>query len=115
MSRQQAGVAVADGLVDENPAMLPIRLLEKPVIPERGNGSTWKHPLVHRTLDERAFPPTAFGDNGRMTGDVDAIDPVLPLPHPQRSNLDRLRMRIQFAPGLRGRVIQHVRWPVAHG
>src|SRR5438128_12678868 len=99
MSRQQAGIAVADGLVNEDPAMLPIRLLEKSVVAERWDGSTWKDPFVDGALDQRTFLPTAFGDNGRTTGDVDAIDLVLPPPHSQRSNLERLHTRIQLAPG----------------
>ena len=67
MSRQQAGIAVADGLVDEDPAMLPIRLLEKSVVAERWDGGTWKDPFVDRSLDQRALLPTAFGDNGADT------------------------------------------------
>src|SRR5205823_4142182 len=100
---------------DEDPAMLPIRLLEKSVVAERWDGSTWKDPFVDRALDQRALLPAAFGDNSGTAGDVDAIDLVLPPPHSQRSNLERLRTRIQLAPGLSGRVVHHVRRSLAHG
>src|SRR5437867_8553703 len=115
MFRQKAGVAVAGGLVDEDPAMLPIRLLEKSVVAERWNGSKWKDPFVDRALDQRALLPTAFGDHGRMISDVDPVDLVLPLPHPQRSDLERLRTRVELAPGSSGRVAHHVRRWLAHG
>src|SRR5258707_201046 len=115
MSRQQAGVAVAGGLVDEDPAMLPVRFLEKSVVAERWDSSTRKDPFVDRALDQRARVATAFRDNGRTAGDIDAIDLVLPLPHSQRSNLKRLCTRIQLAPGSSGRVVHHVRRPPAHG
>src|SRR5438876_7565423 len=115
MPCQQAGVAVADSLVDENPAMLPVRFLEKSVVTERWDGNTWKDPFVHRALDQRALLETALGDHTRTTGEVDAIDLVLPLPHSQRSNLEWLYTRVQLAPGTSGRVIHHVRRPLAHG
>src|SRR6059036_670454 len=104
MSRQQPGVAVANSLVDENPAMLPVRFLEKSVVTERWDRNTWKNPFVDRALDERPCLQPAFGDHGGTTFEIDAIDLVLPLPHSQRSNLEWLRTRVQFAPGSSGRV-----------
>src|SRR6266516_6962591 len=115
MSRQQPGVIVAGGLVDEDPAMLAIRLVEESVVAERWDSRTWKDTFVDYTLDHRARLPASFRDNGGTTGDVDAIDPVLPLAHSQRRNLKRLRTRIQLAPGSSGRVVHHVRRALAHG
>src|SRR5437762_13240797 len=102
MSRQKAGVGVAAGLVDEDPAMLSIGLLEKPVEAERWDGSKWKDPFVDRALDQCGLLRGPFGDDGRTPGDVDPIDLVLPLPYSERSNLERLRTGIESAPGLSG-------------
>src|SRR5438105_11977667 len=117
MSPQEVRVVVADGFVHEDPAMLAILLLEKPVVAERRNCSMWKNPLVDRALDQGGLLPAAFGDHGgaRPTGDVEAVDLVLPLPDSQRSNLQRRRVRIELVPGLSGRMAHHVRWSPAHG
>src|SRR5436309_1046497 len=89
MSPQEARVVVADGFVHEDPAMLTILLLEKPVVAERRDSSMGKKPLVDRALDRGGLLAAAFGDHAgaRPTGDVEAVDPVLPPPDPQGSNL----------------------------
>src|SRR5204863_1950906 len=108
MAREKARIAVSGRLVDEDPAMLSVRLFDEPVVLEGRNRGTRKDPLVHRTLDGSAFSATPLGDDDGAAGEVDAIDLVLPLPHPQRRNLQRPRSRIQLTPRSRGGVIHHV-------
>ena len=93
MCGQQARVVVADGLVHEDPAMLAIRLLDKPVEAERWDGSTWKDDLVDGALDQRGLSSALLGDDGGATRNSDPVDLVLTPAYFQRSNQERLDVR----------------------